>query len=195
MRIAAVLALLTAALCLAGCGSSSSSSSSPPATTGAASTTVSSDATQWASTFCTYAGKWKKSLQTAAKTFKNSASVTSSSATAALNSAKNATIEFRTQMSRLGPPPTPNGSQAQQQVQSYVGQLRTAGQTLRGEYQQSASNASEVKQKAESIKLTLMSAVMTLQRAYTSLSQAAGTGQLGPALKSSPACHAAFGKA
>ena len=142
------------------------------------------------SAFCTSAKTWRQSLQQAKKTLKDGSA---GSATAALNLAKNATLEFRGQLERLGTPPTPQGTQAQQAGQSYAGQLQVDYQTLQGEYQQSASGASETAKKVQSISLTLKSMVMTLQRAYNQLTTAtAGDSELGNALKSNSACHAAF---
>jgi hypothetical protein len=189
----ALALVLTIAAFAAACGSSSNRSSDNASESSTpASTNGSSQATEWAQTFCSYAATWEKSLKAAAATAR--ATKSADGLNAAITSAKTATTAFRAQMSRLGAPPTPNGSQAQQQVRSYAGQLQTAGQTLTGEIQQPASSASAVKEKAQSVTLTLKSMEMTLQRAYTQLTQNAGSGDLGPALKSAPACQTLFGK-
>jgi hypothetical protein len=186
--LAAILVALPA------CGSSSSNdSSNAPAASEPSTSTTSASASEWADGFCSDAKTWKKSLQQAATTFKNKGNLSASSATAALTQAKNATLEFRGQLERLGTPPTPQGTQAQEAVQSYQGQLQVDYQTLNGEYQQSASGKSQVVKKAQSIELTLRAMVMTLQRAYNSLTKAsAGDSELGTALKSNSACQAAF---
>ena len=175
---------------LAGCGGSGGNSSATPASS-AQTSTASSDAKAWAKSFCADAQAWKSSLAKSKAAFKAASSA--SGFNAALDSAKNANLTFRAQLARLGPPPTPNGTQAQQTVQSYAGQLRVDTQTLSGEFQQSASGASAVKQKAQSIGLTLKAMEDTLQRAYTQLTNVDESTGIGQALKSTPECTSLFG--
>lgn len=76
----------------------------------------------------------------------------------------------------------------------YGGQLRGDAQTLKGEFQASATSVSAAKAKAHSIALTLRAMADELRVAYNSLTQLDTGNQLGAALKADPTCQAVFAK-
>lgn len=188
--VAGALVLVTIAL--TGCGGSGGNSGGASSPSTQASGSGASGANQWAHSFCSYAQSWKQSLQQSAATFKNTSQLSTNSATAALNNAKSATILFRGQLSKLGPPPTPNGSKVEQELKMYGGQLRGDAQTLKGEFQTSAGTTSELKQKAQSIALTLRAMANELRVAYKSLTQQHADDEFARSLKTNPTCRAVF---
>jgi hypothetical protein len=190
-RIALALAIVAATS--AGCGGSSKSSSHIPSTsaTTPSSSQGSSTARAWAGTFCGYAKTWKTSLKQAAATLKTSR--TRGSATAALDTAKSATLLFSNRLAALGPPP--GEQQAAQQLRTYGQRLKYSNQNLEGELSGSSSSTSALLQKIRNVRGTLLVMVGQLQQAYRYMGTVQVSSQLKQALASNSTCRAVFGKA
>jgi hypothetical protein len=177
-----------------GCGGGNKSSPPTPASSSSSqsSSQASTTASAWAGSFCGYAQAWKTSLQHAAATLKSSH--TRGGATAALDTAKSATLLFSNQLSALGAPPGAGAQQATQQLRVYGQRLKYSNQNLQGEFNGSSSTTSQLTQKIRNVRGTLLVMVGQLQQAYGYVTTAHVSSQLKQALTSNSTCRAVFSK-
>jgi hypothetical protein len=186
-------AVLVAAATTA-CGGGSGSGNGGAGANETSSTQASSQgasAADWTQSFCTDTHKWRTSLQKAAATLKASPG-SKTTANAALNDAKSATILFAQQLSTLGPPP--GGQQATQQLKLYGQRLRYDNQNVQGEWNSPAGNAQALAQKVATVRGTLITMVKQVQQAAGYVRQLPSNSQLRKAFASNSTCTAAFAK-
>jgi len=139
LRIAGAVALATIVATAAACGGSSSSSTTTAST---------SDLESWANSLCSAVTTYKSSLTTVSAQLK-AEDLSRPALQVAVVNARTATSQFATAVQRLGPPPTPNVTEAKKvlsglqsdlkqdanQVKSLTSgnpSLKTAGSTITG---------------------------------------------------------------
>jgi hypothetical protein len=190
-KVAVALAILAAIAGGCGGGNKSSQPTSASSSSSQPSSQASATASAWAGSFCGYAQAWKTSLQHASVKLKTHSRGT---ATAALNTAKSATLLFSNQLSVLGAPPGAGAQQATQQLRLYGQRLNYSNQNLQGEFNASSSTTSELTQKIRNVRGTLLVMVGQLQQAYGYITTLQGSSQLKQALTSNSTCRVVFGK-